>query len=150
MVRDLGIGDRVRFVGFVPRPEVDPYYAAADLFVFSSITETQGLVVQEAMAYGVPSIAVAGGGASDGIIDGQNGFVVKNDPGTFAERVLEVMADDALLARLSEGAVQFVRTHGTGEMADQVLQVYRRVLRSHASGWTAAVNAAQEERVLGG
>ncbi len=129
MVRDLGIGDRVKFVGFLSRPEVDPYYAAADLFVFSSITETQGLVVQEAMSYGVPSVAVAGGGASDGIIDGENGYIVKNDPGTFAAKVLEVMADDIQLAKLSEGALQFVKTHGTSEMTDQVLDVYRKVLQ---------------------
>ena len=66
-VRELNMGDRVRFVGFVPREEVDRYYAASDLFVFSSITETQGLVVQEAMVHGLPAIAVAGGGASAGI-----------------------------------------------------------------------------------
>ncbi|MEA2553462.1 MAG: 1,2-diacylglycerol 3-alpha-glucosyltransferase, partial [Fimbriimonadaceae bacterium] len=109
-----------------------------DLFVFSSITETQGLVVQEAMAYGVPAVAVAGGGASAGIVEGENGFTVKNDAAAFADKVLEVMSDDVLLARLSEGAVRFVRMHGTAEMADDVLQVYARVLghkeRSLTSG----------------
>jgi 1,2-diacylglycerol 3-alpha-glucosyltransferase len=129
MVRALGIGDRVKFVGFVPRPDVDPYYEAADLFVFSSITETQGLVVQEAMAYGVPAVAVVGGGASAGIVEGENGFIVRNDPHSFAERVLTVMADDRLHARLGDGASQFVRLHGATEMTDKVLEVYRRVLR---------------------
>ena len=133
MVRDLGIGDRVRFVGFLPRPDVDAYYAAADLFVFSSITETQGLVVQEAMAYGMPAIAVAGGGASAGILDGENGFIVKNDSATFASKVLQVMEDDFLLAKLGEGAGRFVREHGTADMADQVLKVYRRVVGSAAT-----------------
>lgn len=128
MVRRLGIGDRVKFVGFVPRPEVDPYYEAADLFVFSSITETQGLVVQEAMAYGVPAVAVAGGGASAGIVEGENGFTVRHDAGEFAERVVSLLADDVLMAKLSEGATQFVREHGTGEMTDRVLEVYRKVL----------------------
>ena len=128
MVRELGIGDRVRFVGFVPRPEVDPYYEAADLFVFSSLTETQGLVVQEAMAYGVPAVAVAGGGASEGIVEGENGFTVKNDAPLFAEKVLEVMSNDSLWAGLSEGAVRFVRQHGTTEMTDKVLDVYAQVI----------------------
>jgi len=128
MARTLGIGDRVKFVGFVPRPEVDPYYAAADLFVFTSVTETQGLVVQEAMTYGVPAVAVAGGGASEGIIDDVNGFVVRNDPQAFGDKILEVFADDSLMGRLSDGAAQSVRSHGTGEMADQVLGVYRKVL----------------------
>jgi 1,2-diacylglycerol 3-alpha-glucosyltransferase len=138
MVRELGIGDRVKFVGFVPRPEVDQYYEAADLFVFSSITETQGLVVQEAMAYGVPAVAVAGGGASEGIVEGENGFTVRNDPGAFAERVISTIGEDDLMAKLGEGASHCVRMHGAAEMTDKVLDVYGRVL-SRAPEKTAPV-----------
>jgi glycosyltransferase involved in cell wall biosynthesis len=61
LVRRAGIGDRVRFEGFIARQDVDKYYAAADLFVFPSISETQGLVIQEAMMYGLPAVAVVGG-----------------------------------------------------------------------------------------
>jgi 1,2-diacylglycerol 3-alpha-glucosyltransferase len=130
--RELGIGDRVRFVGFVPRAEVDHYYAACDLFVFSSITETQGLVVQEAMTYGLPAIAVAGGGASAAIIEGQNGFIVKNDPQMFSQCVLRVMREEELYARFSEEATRAVREHGTAEMCERVLDVYRSVLRKRS------------------
>jgi len=140
MARKLGIGDRVKFVGFVPRPEVDAYYEAADLFVFSSITETQGLVVQEAMSYGVPAIAVGGGGASEGIIDGNNGFVVRNDPPAFADAVVRTIRDDKLMAKLSEGATEFVRLHGTQEMADKVLEVYAKVLEAPAAGKKPAMS----------
>jgi glycosyltransferase involved in cell wall biosynthesis len=128
MVRRLGIGDRVRFVGFVPRAEVDQYYAAADLFVFSSITETQGLVVQEAMMYGLPAVAVIGGGASSGITDGANGFAVKNDPQDFAGTVRRILRDEALYARLSEGALRSVRNSGVADMCERVLAVYRGVI----------------------
>lgn len=132
IARDLQIGDRVHFVGFVPREEVDRYYAAADLFVFSSITETQGLVVQEAMAYGLPAIAVAGGGASAGIHNNQNGFIVKNDPKAFASKVLHVLRDADLYDRLSKSAERAVRAYTTADMADEVLNVYRHVLRKSA------------------
>jgi 1,2-diacylglycerol 3-alpha-glucosyltransferase len=132
LVRSLGIGNRTRFIGFVQREEVDRYYAAADLFVFSSITETQGLVVQEAMTYGLPAIAVIGGGASAGIEEGVNGFVVKNDAATFAETVLQVLGDETLHTRLSDGASRSVRAHGTGEMADRMVQIYREVLAAKA------------------
>lgn len=128
MARDLGIGDRVRFVGFVPRAEVDRYYAAADVFVFSSITETQGLVVQEAMVYGLPAVVVAGGGAAAAVLDGENGFVVKNDPVVFARAVMEIVADAGLYRVLSEGAVRSIRGSGTREMCDKVVQVYRTVM----------------------
>lgn len=133
MVREFGIGDRVKFVGFVPRDQVDQYYAASDLFVFSSITETQGLVVQEAMTYGLPAVAVTGGGASEGIEEGVNGFVVKNDAHTFAEQVLQVTSDETSLAMLSDGAVRASRMSGNDSMCDRVIEVYREVIRAHQS-----------------
>lgn len=131
MVREFRIGDRVKFVGFVPRDQVDQYYAASDLFVFSSITETQGLVVQEAMTYGLPAVAVTGGGASEGIEEGVNGYVVKNDAHTFAEQVLQVTSDETALAILSDGALKASRLAGTDSMCDRVVEVYREVIRNH-------------------
>jgi len=138
--RQIGIGDRVKFVGFVPRAEVDQYYAAADLFVFASVTETQGLVVQEAMNYGLPAVAVLGGGASEGIADGVNGFTVKNDAAAFAEAVLRITADEILQAKLSEGALKTSRNLGTDAMIDKVIEVYRSVIR----GSTAAPSSPAE------
>ena len=129
IARDLGIGDRVRFVGFVPRAEVDRYYAAADLFVFSSITETQGLVVQEAMSYGLPAVAVVGGGASSGIEHGENGLVVRNDADEFARAALRILADESLHAGMSSAAARSVRGHGLDEMVEGVLEVYRGAIR---------------------
>lgn len=132
MAREYGVGDRVKFVGFIPRDQVDQYYAAADLFVFSSITETQGLVVQEAMTYGLPAVTVIGGGASEGIEDGANGFVVKNDVQTFADQILAVVENEGLLARLSEGALRSSRLAGADAMCDRVVEVYRDVIRAHS------------------
>ncbi len=133
LVRRSGIGDRTRFVGFVPRSDVDRYYAASDLFVFPSITETQGLVVQEALSYGIPAIAVAGGGAGASIVDGENGFVVRNDAEEFAGEVLGVLRNEELYGRLSEGAARSVRHLGTGRMAECVLDVYRETVAKRAS-----------------
>jgi 1,2-diacylglycerol 3-alpha-glucosyltransferase len=120
----LRIGDRVKFVGFVPRAEVDKYYAAADLFTFASVTETQGLVVQEAMQYGLPAVAVTGGGASEAIVVGTNGLVTKNDPDHLAASVLEVLSDPSLLDSLAQGALRLGRENGIEAMCDRVLDVY--------------------------
>ncbi|AIE86218.1 glycosyltransferase [Fimbriimonas ginsengisoli] len=129
IVRRSGIGDRVRFVGFVPRAEVDRYYAAADLFVFSSITETQGLVVQEAMTHGLPAVVVAGGGAGASVVDGLNGFVVKNEAGELARTIQRVLRDEPLYSRLTEQAPRSVRDLGVPAMGERVLAVYRQVIR---------------------
>jgi len=128
MVRRAGIGDRVKFVGFVPRAEVDRYYAAADLFVFSSITETQGLVVQEAMTHGLPAVVVAGGGACASVVDGLNGFVVKNEPAEIAGTARQIFGNETLYARLSEQAPRSVRELGVAAMGERVLSVYRQVI----------------------
>lgn len=133
LARTLGIGDRVTFAGFVPRQEVDPYYVAADLFVFGSITETQGLVVQEAMAYGLPSVVVGGGGASEAVDDGVNGIVVRNEPAQFADRVLSVLGDDALHARLSGEAARSVRGQSPSQMLADVVSVYRQAIAMHSA-----------------
>jgi len=131
LVRKAGIGDWVRFEGFVARKDVDAYYAAADLFVFPSISETQGLVIQEAMMYGLPAVAVIGGGASDGIEEGVNGLIVRNDPQAFADAVLSVLHSESLAARLAEGANRASRDRGVGAMTDRVLNVYHEAIGNY-------------------
>ena len=131
LVRHAGIGDRVRFEGFVARQDVDKYYAAADLFVFPSISETQGLVIQEAMMYGLPAVAVVGGGASDGIAEGVNGLIVRNDAVAFSEAVLSILGNESLAARLSDGAAKASRDRGVGAMTDRVLEVYEEAIGRH-------------------
>ncbi len=73
----LGIRERVEFTGSVPFNEVPAYLKAADLFCFASVTETQGLVTLEALAAGLPVVAVDANGTRD---------VVANEPGRLADR----------------------------------------------------------------
>lgn len=127
---EMAIGDRVRFFGFVPRDQVDEYYAAADVFVFSSVTETQGLVVSEAMAHGLPSVVVQGGGAGEAVMDGVNGCLVRNDPTAFAEAVLTILREPDLHSRLSHNARKSVRDHSPLRSALQVIEVYRAALQA--------------------
>ncbi|RYG38791.1 glycosyltransferase family 4 protein [bacterium] len=127
-VRRLGIGDRVRFVGFVPREEVDRHYATADLFFFASISETQGLAVQEAMLHGLPAVAVTGGGVTEAIEDGVDGYLVHNDPRELASAALQVLHDDASHARMSEAASRGARSYGIPEMAERVENTYRMAI----------------------
>jgi len=128
LVRRLGIGDKVRFVGSVARQEVDRYYAAADLFVFSSITETQGLVILEAMNYGLPAVAVAGGGAAEAISDGENGLVSRPDQGALADAITRVLQNEELKSHLSMNALRTAREHGPERSVDRILEVYQRVM----------------------
>ncbi|MBL1150758.1 MAG: glycosyltransferase family 4 protein [Armatimonadetes bacterium] len=132
LVRNLGIGDRVLFTGFVPRSEVSQYYIASDMFVFTSMTETQGLVIGEAMAHGVPAVAVHGGGASLAVEEDVNGFVVPNSPRDFAECVLRILSNPSLHGRLSEGAKRSAKAFSMSDMCNQVLEVYESAIRQRA------------------
>jgi glycosyltransferase involved in cell wall biosynthesis len=133
LVRSLDIGDRVHFVGFVERARVDLYYAASDLFVFASTTETQGLVVQEAMTYGLPAVVVGGGGASAAMIDGVNGLVVRNETREFSHAVRRLLQNEDLYIRMSDAAGRTVREQSLPAMAEQVLSVYRKAIHGRST-----------------
>lgn len=128
-VRTQRIGDRVEFTGYIPRENVSQYYAAADLFVFASMTETQGLVVVEAMSYGLPGVVVQGGGAAEAVRDGENGFLVRNDPEVIADRITACLENDDLYARLSRHAVGTAKAYSPEATANEVVAVYRQVIR---------------------
>lgn len=128
LASDLGIGDRTKFFGAVPRDEVDKYYAAADVFVFSSMTETQGLVVSEAMSYGLPAVVVRGGGASESTVNGLNGLVVPNDPGEFGGAVRTVLGSEQVYNGMSQNAMESSKALSTSAMVDKILAGYRACL----------------------
>ena len=128
IARSLGIGDRVRFVGFVDRHEVDAYYEMADVFIFSSMTETQGLVIQEAMSYGLPSVVVQGGGASSAIDNGVNGIIIGNDAVQMADAVLNLLEDEACYVAISQEATRSSRVYSARDMTESVLKVYDQAI----------------------
>lgn len=128
LARQLGIGDRVRFFGFVERRELNRYYGAADVFTFCSKTETQGLVVTEAMTYGLPAVVVSGGGAQDSVDDGVNGYVVENSEIEVSQAVLKLFSDPILHARMSEAALESSKTCTVQAMVDKILEGYFEVL----------------------
>jgi glycosyltransferase involved in cell wall biosynthesis len=88
------LAGRVAFTGALPRPEALATVAGADLFAFASRTETQGLVLAEALAAGLPAVAVDGPGVRDSIRDGVDGIVVAAEPADErAVRLADALAD---------------------------------------------------------
>jgi 1,2-diacylglycerol 3-alpha-glucosyltransferase len=102
--RALGIDRRTILTGEVPAAELAAYYRGADVFVYASATETQGLTVTEALASGLPTVAVAEGGSLDLVRDGETGFLVPNDPGRFAQAVAVLVKDWKLRAAFGDRA----------------------------------------------
>ena len=117
-------GERVHFAGAIPRDELDPIFAAADLFVFGSSTETQGLVIAEARAAGTPSVVVSEGGACENVLHGEDGFVVESETGAFAEAIRTVLRNNELKGRMSDNCLRNARLYTPSAMAARVQEVY--------------------------
>jgi 1,2-diacylglycerol 3-alpha-glucosyltransferase len=93
MAERLQITDRVAFIGEVPYAEMADYYAAADIFAFPSRNDTLGMVVLEALASGLPVLAINENGPSEVVRHGIDGCLVNYDPASFST-ALERLATD--------------------------------------------------------
>lgn len=106
---DAGLGDRVHLTGALPRRDALATLAACDIFAFASRTETQGLVLAEALAAGLPTVAVDGPGVRDSVRDGIDGHVISAEPAAarvsrMADVISRLACDAAARRRLAAGA----------------------------------------------
>lgn len=128
LVTELGIAERVTFTGALPFSEVPAYLKAADLFSFASVTETQGLVTIEAMAAGLPVVAVDATGTRDIVDNGEQGLLVENDPAALASAINEVLSDPKRMKRFGANALKKSRMFDMNHLAKQVVQVYEQAV----------------------
>jgi glycosyltransferase involved in cell wall biosynthesis len=131
--RDLGLGDSVRFIGYLDRrTDLPNCYAAGDAFVFASRTETQGLVLLEAMAQGTPVVSTAELGTRSILTPESGAFVVPEEENAFADAVVQALqlpADDARRAQVRAHAESWASI----TMARRLVTFYERVKARHAA-----------------
>lgn len=127
-VNELGIRDIVNFTGQIPNEEVRNYLQACDAFLFASKSETQGIVLTEAMASGLPVAAISACGVDDIVTDGYNGYLPKEDEKEFASCVAGMLSDGENMARLREGAKRTAENYRMTYIAAQAEENYRMVL----------------------
>jgi 1,2-diacylglycerol 3-alpha-glucosyltransferase len=94
----------VIFTGMIPHDEVPGYLTVADAFVTASVTEVHPLSVIEALACGLPVVGIDSPGVGDTIVDGENGFLCRNDLAAFTAKLTRLIADTSLRAAMSERA----------------------------------------------
>ena len=126
-VQQLHLGDRVIFVGPVTHDEVPHYAAAADLFVFSSTMETQGLVLVEAMAAGTPVVAVKTPGPADVLANG-GGILVPQQETAFADTVSNLLADQDRYHGMCIEAKQAAERYSIAATTERLVAVYQACL----------------------
>ena len=116
--------DTVIFVGGVPNEEVKNYLFASDLFLFSSRSETQGIVLAEAMAAGLPAAAVEAYGVNDIVRDKYNGLLCEESVDAFAENMKKLITDRKLYEKLQKGAVQTAHFYREEKVAEEAEKGY--------------------------
>lgn len=125
----LGLNDHVHFVGYLDRRrELLDCYRAADLFVFASRTETQGLVLLEAMACGVPVVGLAIMGTAEVLRHGHGAHIAEDDPHDFASKVLALLTNHALRAELAQRGEHYVQHWTASEMTRRLARFYEQVI----------------------
>lgn len=125
---ELDIAGNVHFAGYLDRrQELLDCYRAGNLFVFASRTETQGLVLLEAMAQGVPVVSTAHMGTIDILGPGRGCVVVEEQEHKFAAEVIRLMGDALLRKRLGRDAQAYAATWSAREQAARLVELYREM-----------------------
>ena len=128
--RELGIADRVDFVGAQPRQRVVELFRSADAAILSSSWENFPHTVVEALAVGTPVLAMEAGGVGEVVQDGVNGLLVPaGDTAALADAVRRYFSDDALRERLRGAAAQSVAAYAPERVFGELESTLRRVAR---------------------
>jgi len=130
LVRSLQIEEQVIFTGEVKNEEIRHYYKIAYLFTIASTTETFGIVIIEALASGIPVLAVKAPGAVDILTDGLDGLLVDNDNDIekFASALDKIIREPELRERLSQGALKTSERYSIDIVSERMLNLYREVM----------------------
>ncbi|MDD4801860.1 MAG: glycosyltransferase family 4 protein [Syntrophomonas sp.] len=133
LVKSFGLSLQrdVVFAGALPFESLVNAYYSADLFVFSSLTETQGLVLIEAMAAGLPVVAVKASGVREMVDNGVDGLLTECDTSELANAISRVLNDDILYHRLQANSRQKAEQLSSYNMALKLEQVYRNLAFNH-------------------
>jgi glycosyltransferase involved in cell wall biosynthesis len=129
LTHQLGITDNVIFTGFVPDEELPYFYKLSRCFMIASIAELLSLVTLQAMASGLPVIAVNAGSLSELVKDKMNGYLYKEgDIAAIVQHIEDIIVRDDLYRKMSEKSLEFVQQHDiykTLESFENLYQTYR-------------------------
>lgn len=134
MVDSRNLNHNVMFVGYLDRSsELPKCYCAADVFAFASLTETQGLVLLEAMTLGLPVVAIAAMGTRDILAEGKGALVASASEQDFAAKLVRVLEDAPLRAALARQATEFAATWGAAGIAQRLRGFYAEMVTAGSS-----------------
>ena len=131
LVQELGLVDKVHFLGSFPYSEMPQLYAQSDLFVMCSMTEVKPLAVLEALACGLPSLAVSACGTKDTLTHDYDGRLCDLDEDQYVSHWDELLNNQSLRRRLSEGSVLTAQDYSIESYTDKLCVLYEETLEHY-------------------
>jgi 1,2-diacylglycerol 3-alpha-glucosyltransferase len=132
LTNELGLGDRVRFLGFVPEKDLPALYRASHLFAIASICEVQSLPTLQAAATGLPVVAADAVALPELVRDGVNGFLVP--PGeleAFALAMAKILRSKAMAAQMGKASFDIAQEHAEERTFDRYEELYLKTIHEH-------------------
>lgn len=148
-VKALGIEKNVQFVGYLDRnTELNACYKAADIFVFASKSETQGLVLLEAMAQSTPVVAIAELGTASILVEGQGAMIAPENEQVFAQKVQQLLANSEQRAQLGAAAREYAFSKWSAAIqAESMLEFYADIVAT-SDALKPSIHAASRASLL--
>jgi len=132
MTEEMGVRDMVTFTGFVPDEDLPNLYRMADLFVIAGIAELQSIVTMEAMASGLPVIAVNAVALPELVHDGENGYLFPDgDSQMLAQRAITILSSPALRTAMGQKSLDIIQAHDIQKTLDKYESLYRQIIAEH-------------------
>jgi len=128
LVKELQLEDCIIFTGLLDKEEMIAHYQSSDIFVFASLTETQGLVAVEAMAAGLPVVAVKASGIEDMIKSGQDGILTDNTEENFAANSIKLIEDGELRKKMGASARVNAQEFCIAPWVNKVVNLYKDLI----------------------
>ncbi len=130
LAADLGLKERVHFTGYLARERVIDLFAASQLFVFASQSETQGMVLLEAMAQGTPAVAVDALGPGELMRGDRGGLLAEPEAQDLADKIARLATDGALRAEKSREALAKAEEYSAERLAKKLVRFYQLAIAS--------------------
>ena len=132
-INELGLEEHFTLVGSIPPADMATWYHLGDAFLFASKSETQGMVILEAMAAGLPVVAVRSSGIDDVVRQGFNGFKTPEKQDQWCEQVQQLLENNALRKELADHALEFAADYSVEQFARNTREIYALTLARSSS-----------------
>lgn len=125
----LNIKKSVTFTGFIPDKDLQNIYRTADIFVIAGIAELQSLVTMEAMASGLPVVAVNAMALPELVRDGENGYLFPaGDSQALAQKIIAIVSDKNLGFQMSQNSLEIIKTHDINRTIEKYEALYNKII----------------------